>query len=286
MVKQVTNRIINCIENIFEEIMKGKRMTNDFLGRIELWEDYISSDWIEVIHNKQAELVDEELRIQCKIATLLEQIRSGQPLEEEVKTLLNQFNENNPCSLTSIKQFFKENARIDAKITTLSRFTRRSVEDKNELLLKNFSSIDDFIFNYRYHDVYLLHIASEWEQKDKANWYQQLRCFDSLQEDVESLPQSRRPIFRVIDHDLHVDLENKPNTCVIYHAFDGTIVTEDYCYKLLSKFRYISKPRLKTLFLQATLTQEQIQAIREQNKFTSIKDKDIEEKYKCFIETQ
>ncbi|CAF4677503.1 unnamed protein product, partial [Rotaria magnacalcarata] len=49
MIKEVTNLIMNRIENIFEQIIQGKRMMNDFLAKIEPWQGWISPDWIEVI---------------------------------------------------------------------------------------------------------------------------------------------------------------------------------------------------------------------------------------------
>ena len=241
MIKEVTNLIINRIENIFEQIIQGKRMMNDFLTKIEPWEGWIPPDWIEVIRDKQAELVGEELRTQRHLASLLEQIRSGQAEEEEMVRLLDTFNLENPCSVTSVKRFFKENSRIDAKIATLSQFDRRPVEDKNQpkepnpdLLLRDFTSIDDFILNYYDNDVYLLHICNHWERKNKANWYKQLRYFYNLQKMAESMPEVKKPIIRVIDHDLHTDLNKKPSTCVIYHAHRGAIKSEDYYQTSLS----------------------------------------------------
>jgi hypothetical protein len=56
-------------------------MIYDFLGRTELWEDYMSLDWIKVMHNKQ------------------------HVEEEEVKKLLNQFNEK--MSVLSDKSLMK-----------------------------------------------------------------------------------------------------------------------------------------------------------------------------------
>jgi hypothetical protein len=246
MIKEVTNLIINRIENIFEQIIQGKRMMNDFLAKIEPWQGWISPDWIEVIRDKQAALVGEELRTQRQLATLLEEIRCGQGDEKEMVQLLDNFNDQNPCSLMSVKRFLKYNAQIDAKIASLGQFDLRPIDDKNQqkrpnqdLLLKHFTSIDDFILNYYNNDVYLLHISNEWEEKNKANWYKQLRCFFNLQKAAESTTEPKKPIFRVIDYDLHTDLNEKPNTCLIYHAQRGEIKSKDYYHTSKSKFRCI-----------------------------------------------
>ncbi|CAF1067894.1 unnamed protein product [Rotaria magnacalcarata] len=235
MIKEVTNLIMNRIENIFEQIIQGKRMMNDFLAKIEPWQGWISPDWIEVICDKQAALVGEELRTQCQLATLLEQIRCGQADEKEMVQLLDNFNDQNPCSLMSVKRFLKENAWIDAKITSLSQFDRRPAQEKNQpkepnpdMLLKHLTSINDFILNYYDNDVYLLHISTDWEERNRANWYKQLRCFYNLQKAAESIAEAKKTIFRVIDHDLYTDLDAKPNMCVIYHARRGIKSKDDY----------------------------------------------------------
>jgi len=235
--------MVHRIENLFEEINKGKRMINDFLAKTELWKDWISPDWIDLIHVHQRILMDEELQTQRGIALLLKQIRCGEADEKQMLNLLNNFSEKNPCSLTSVKGFLKENARIDAKIDALSRFNRKTIEtglDKGpkepnaDLLLKEISSIADFIDKY-YDNVYLLHISYEWERKDKANWHKQLRYFNNLQR-VEMKTDGKKSIFQVIDHDLHPDLDEKPETCTIYHAFHGTIQSKDYYHSSLSEF--------------------------------------------------
>ncbi|CAF3920669.1 unnamed protein product [Rotaria sp. Silwood1] len=245
--KEVTNHIINRIENIFEQIIQGKRMMNDFLAKIEPWKGWIPPDWVEVIHDKQSALVGEELRTQRQLATLLEQIRGGQADENEMIQLLDNFNDQNPCSLIRIKPFFKDNARIDSNIPSLSQFDRRPKEKNQpkgpnpDLLPKEFKSIHEFFLNNYHKDVYLFHISNDWEKQDQANWYKQLRLFYSLQKSVETISESKKPVFLVIDHDLHTHLDKKPNTCVIYHGNQGTIKSEDYYHTLCSKFMHILK---------------------------------------------
>ncbi|CAF1395144.1 unnamed protein product [Rotaria sp. Silwood1] len=240
IMKEVTNHIINRIENIFEQIIQGKRMMNDFLAKIEPWKGWIPPDWVEVIHDKQSALVGEELRTQRQLATLLEQIRGGQADENEMIQLLDNFNDQNPCSLMCIKRFLKDNARIDAKIASLSQFDRRPKEKNQpkgpnpDLLPKEFKSIHEFFLNNYHKDVYLFHISNDWEKQDQANWYKQLRFFYSLQKSVETISESKKPVFLVIDHDLHTHLDKKPNTCVIYHGNQGTIKSEDYYHTLCS----------------------------------------------------
>lgn len=236
--------MVHRIENLFEEINKGKRMINDFLIKIELWKDWISSDWTDVIHIHQRKLVDVELQTQRQIALLLEQHRRGEADEQDMINLLNNFSEENPCSLTSVKRFLKANARIDAKIDALSRFDGNTIEtgiDKGpkkpnpDLLPKEISSIDDFINKHYDYNVYLLHISHKWEGKDKANWHKQLRYFNNLQK-VEMKTDGTKSIFRVIDHDLHLDLDEKPEACTIYHALHGNIKSKDYYHSSLSEF--------------------------------------------------
>jgi hypothetical protein len=240
--------MVHRIENLFEEINKGKRMLNDFLAKIELWKDWLSSDWTDVIHVHQIKLMDAESQTQHRIALLLEQIRRGDADEQDMINLLNNFSEENPCSLTSVKRFLKANARIDAKIDALGRFDRNTIEtglDKGQkkpntdLLLKEISSIDDFIDKYFDYDVYLLHISHKWEGKDKANWHKQLRYFINLQK-VQMKTDETKSIFRVIDHDLHPDFDEKPETCTIYHAFHGEIKSKDYYHSSLSEFICLS----------------------------------------------
>lgn len=45
-------------------------------------------------------------------------------------------------------------------------------------------------------------------------------------------------IFRVIDHDLHPDLDDKPDQCVIFYAKQGTIESRDFYQDSLRKFDF------------------------------------------------
>lgn len=241
--RDVANLTINRVENVFEQLIEVKRLMNDYLAKIEPWQDWISFDWIEVIAEKQAALVGEEMKTQRQIATLLEQIRRGEVEEKSIVELVEHFNEQNPCSVLSIKRFLKENSRIDTKIISLSHFDQSSPgkndQEKRpnaELLPKKCEFIEDFSLNNYNKDVFLLNISNQWEKNDKTNWHKQLRFFNQLQKMAESLPPIKKPIFVVIDHDLHGQLEKKPDRCVIYHAFQGSIQSEDYYYTSMSKF--------------------------------------------------
>ncbi|CAF2816719.1 unnamed protein product, partial [Rotaria sp. Silwood2] len=78
IIKEIANDTMHSIENVFEEIHRGKRIINDFLAKIEQWKDFISPAWTDVIHIHQRKLVDAEGRTQRDIALLLEQIRRGE----------------------------------------------------------------------------------------------------------------------------------------------------------------------------------------------------------------
>ncbi|CAF3894501.1 unnamed protein product [Rotaria sp. Silwood1] len=236
IIKEIANHMIHSIENVFEEIHRGKRIINDFLAKIEQWKDFISPVWTDVIHMHQRKLVDAEGRTQRDIALLLERIRRGEANENEIIDLLNDFYEKKLCSPKSIDRFLKENARINAKIEALSRFDQMTIEKGLDsgrkepnlsILLKKMTTIEDLIDKYYDDNIYLLHIAYEWEEKDKQNWYKQLRYFNNLQK-VEMQREEKKSIFRVIDHDLYPNLHDKPETCLIYHAFRGNIKSKDY----------------------------------------------------------
>lgn len=293
IVKEVTSQMILRIENVFEDINNGKRLINDFLAEIEIWKDWLPTDWTEVIQAHQTNLMDAELQIQRQIALLLEQIRRGGADEVEMGKLLNKFNTENPCCLSSIKQFLKANARIEAKINALGRLDQNITENgrdkgpkqpNTDILLKKIISLGDLIDKYYDDNVYLLHISHQWEEKDKANWYKQLRCFNNLRQ-IDMKNEEKKSIFRVIDHDLHPDLDDSPSTSVIYHGFQGTIKSKDYYHTSLSKFHFVSTYD-DVYFLLATLTPKQVREIRMENKFSNLSDRDIETRHKKFIEAQ
>ncbi|CAF3570084.1 unnamed protein product [Rotaria socialis] len=276
MIKEVTNSVVNRIENIFEQIIQGKRMMNDFLSTIEPWKNWICSNWIEVIYDRQKHLAGIELETQRRLASLLESIRRGEADEKVMVELLDRFEQENPCSVMSVKKFLQSNARIGTKIESLSEFDQHVLDGAHEktskipnptILLKTFRSIDDFIQKHYDDNTYLLHISNTWEEQDKANWYKQLRCFKYLYK-LGKKDEAKKDIFCVIDHDLHVGLDQKPNSCVIYHAYRGTITTKDYYQSSLIQ-----------------LSWQQIQDIRVENKFSTLSNTDIEKWHKEFIES-
>ncbi|CAF3667674.1 unnamed protein product, partial [Rotaria sp. Silwood1] len=220
------------IENIFEDISKGKRKFNDFLNEIKPWEDYISRVWLKEIHQKKAELIAAELKTQHKLSTLLQKIRGDKAEESEMERLLDNFNRENSCSLMSIERFLKEKRNITSKIGIFKDI----IPEKN--LLKEITTIEDLLSNYYELDVYLLHISEKWQTEDKANSSKQLRYFKTLinsEKIVNDGKSNDTPINSaciVIDYDLHSsDLEhdeNKANKCCIYYAKRGTIKSKDY----------------------------------------------------------
>jgi hypothetical protein len=248
-IQEVSVDVIERIESTFVEIMQGKTMINNFLGKIELWKYWIPQEWKQIIFDKQNKLKGIELKIQNQLKILLKQIRYGEIDEQEMIKVLDEFNQNNPCSLLALKEFLKENSQIDFKIEILSEFdtgTSPIKRPNGNILLKTITSIDDFIENHYDHDIYLFHISNQWIKNDKINWYKQLRCFYKLQETEEKL-SGNEPIFRVIDHDLHTHLDKQPNSCAIYHAHRGKILSQDI-YRTISTSKFMQNIELDVLF--------------------------------------
>lgn len=238
-IQEVSADVIEKVESIFAEIMQGKRMINNFLGKIELWKYWIPQEWKQIIFDKQNELKGIELKIQNQLGILLKQIRYGEVDEQEMIKVLDEFNRCHPSLVLVLKEFLKENSQIDFKIEILSEFdtgTSAIKRPNGNILLKTIISIDDFIENHFDHDIYLFHISNQWIKHDKINWYKQLRCFNKLQETEEKL-SGNEPIFRVIDYDLHTHLDKQPNSCVIYHAHRGKILSEDV-YRTISTSKF------------------------------------------------
>ncbi|CAF1462496.1 unnamed protein product [Rotaria sp. Silwood1] len=75
MIKEVSHLVVMRIENIFEDISKGKRKFNDFLNEIKPWEDYVSRVWLNEIDQKRTQLIGAELKTQRELSTLLQKIR-------------------------------------------------------------------------------------------------------------------------------------------------------------------------------------------------------------------
>ncbi|CAF1367161.1 unnamed protein product [Adineta ricciae] len=247
IIKDVTMHIMNRLEDIFEQIIQSKRMINDSVDNVKPWKDCIPLNWIGDIVNKQIELKRIETDTKRELAFLLEQIRRGEIDEKKMMELLNDFDANNPCSIRSVEQFLKTNSQPDIKIESLNEI-RQSLENseskgyKSSFLFPKATSILTFVSQHHDHDIYLLHISNQWKQNDKTS------------------------VFRVIDHDLVDNLDEKPDRCVIYHYYHGNIKTKDYYHTS-----------------RVTLTQDQIRAIRAENKLTTITTSDIEKHHKNFI---
>ncbi|CAF1235595.1 unnamed protein product [Adineta ricciae] len=274
IINEVTNNTLIRIENIFEQIIKGKRIMNDYLAKIQPWRNWLPSKWIETISAHRTKLYGVESETQRKLASLLDDIRHGKADEKIMITLLDQFEENNPCSIMSINNFLKENSFIMTKIECLSEFDQNvldEIDDKRQktpnpsILLLNMKSIDDLIQKYYDNHVYLLHISNEYEEKTRANWYKQLRCFKYLYK-RERKGESKNGIFQVIDHDLHSNLDEKPNSCVIYYAHHGVIQTKDFSQSSLEE-----------------LPLEQSRDIREECRFLTLNIEKIERIHQDFI---
>ncbi|CAF1438722.1 unnamed protein product [Adineta ricciae] len=230
MIKEVTSAVVSRIENIFEEITHAKRMFNDFVAKIDPWQEWLPPEWTRIVYEKKTELAGQQVHTQRELATLIQQIRRGEADEAKMVHLLDNFDRENPCSTRSIKEFLRENERIDAKIRSLGEFDQKaSTEEERKpntaVLLREFTSIQDFVLRYNDTDVFLLNISNKWEQDNKENWYKQLRYFCHLMHGTEN---GKMPITRVIDHDLHVNLHMKPDACVIFYAHDGAIKSRDY----------------------------------------------------------
>ncbi|CAF2613369.1 unnamed protein product [Rotaria sp. Silwood2] len=231
-IKEVSEAIVSRIEDMFEQIIESKRKLNDFIYDIEPWKEFISYHWFDLVKQKQRELDQESLITQRKLKDLLVKIRSDSAKESEMQQLLDEFESNNPCSLTSIERFLKDNQKIKRKIDTLTK-----VSPEKKELLKILESVDDLILDLYDYDVYLLHTCEEWNTKEnKRSTLKQERYFTNLMKN-ELISNNTKARFRVIDHDLHPELEEKPNSCVIYHAKNGHIVTRDfYEYSLSNQF--------------------------------------------------
>ena len=193
--------------------------------------------------------------------------------------LLNRF-QSNPCSLQSIEDDLKSNSSIQTKIKCLSQFDEIDIKTSafpNSLILcTDFESIDDFIQTYYNNHIYLLHISNRWIEKDRSNWHRQLRCWKFLYK-----TETEKSIFRVIDHDLHQNLDYKPETCVIYYAHHGTIISKDYHQTTLSKLNFFYDFDLFVFLGELPLPQ--IRYIRIENKFLTLENNDIERLYQQFI---
>ncbi len=201
------------------------RKFNDFLDDIKPWEEYIPKDWLKIIKEKKATHAGDELKTQRQMASLLEKIRSGMTEESEMEELIDKFDLENPCSELLMDKFLKENQHVKTKIETLKK-----ISPDQSLLLTQIESVENIILDFYDNDVYLLHICEQWSKKNKRNMLKQVRFFSQLKTNDPS------GIFRVIDHDLHPNLDEKPDDCVIYHATQGSIQSYNFWKDSLSKF--------------------------------------------------
>ncbi|CAF1448075.1 unnamed protein product [Rotaria sp. Silwood1] len=275
VIKDVSIYLMSRLEDTFEQIIRSKRMLNDFLDKVTPWQDWLASDWIEAITTKQTNLNRIQIDTLHQLGTLIEQIRRGEVDENKITELLDNFDTNNPCSVVSMRRFLEENSRNTIKIEALNEICRFLQEAKGEnqqstggyssILFPKNTTIQSFLNKNHDNDIYLLHISNKWKESDERNWYKQIRLFTSLYKSQEQ-NQTRKAIFRVVDHDFLVDMDEKPDKCIIYHASRGVINTKDYFHSSL-----------------VTLSQDQIRAMRTEHKLTNVTNKEIEALHKKFI---
>jgi predicted nucleic acid-binding Zn-ribbon protein len=270
LIKEVSQNIVNRIENIFEQMNDERRKLNDFLDDIKPWKEFIPRQWFNLIEQKLSDFNVEELTLKRQLSNLLVEIRSGTAEESKMVELIDNFNQH-PCSPISIERFFDENERIKTKIKTLTRLS----PDKKELLT-NIKSIEDFIQDFYDDDVHLLHICEQWEQEDEENSLKQMRFFINLkkkEQDAKKVQDAKneqnatneqdakneqnatneqdakneKAKYWVIDYDLHSRLKNKPTKSVIYYATRASIESRDFYKDSLSKFIII---QIKLYFIK------------------------------------
>ena len=227
MINEVSEHLVIRIEGIFEQMSVATRKLNDFFEDGKPWEEYIPKDWLKSIRDKKAKHAGDQLKTQRQIATLLEKVRLGTTEETQMEELIDKFDFENPCSELLVDQFLKDHQHVKKKIETLKK-----ISPDRSVLLGQIESIEDIILNFYDKDVYLFHISEQWATKDKRNMLKQSRFFSQLQKEANNT----NAILRIIDHDLHSDLKEKPNDCIIYHATRGSIQSYDFWKDSLSKF--------------------------------------------------
>ncbi|CAF0982060.1 unnamed protein product [Adineta ricciae] len=276
VINNVSLQLTNRLEDIYEQIIRGKRMINDFLNEVSPWKDWLPSDWIEAIIVKQSELNHIQTDTMRQLSTVLGQLRRGECEDTQLTELLTDFERNNPCSVLSVRKYLKANSRNEIKIDSLNEIYEhlKAVKGDNtdtthhdlSLLFPKGKTIDQFINQHHKNEIYLLHITNEWKENDPQNWYKQIRTFGSIYKNQLS-NATNQTIFRIIDHDLIPDLAGKLEKCVIYRAHLGKITSFDYYRSSL-----------------VTLTPIQIRAIRSENKLTAaMTSKNIETLHTNFI---
>ncbi len=90
---------MSCIEAIFEEMMKEKRLFNDFIAKIEPWQDWIPPKWKQIVDHKNVEFIEAELQVKNRLALVLKEICYGNADKQEMVRLLDEFNGKHPCSI-------------------------------------------------------------------------------------------------------------------------------------------------------------------------------------------
>lgn len=275
VVKEVSQNIVNRIENIFEQLNDQRRKLNDFLDDIKPWKELIHHEWSDVITKKLSEFDTHEFELKRQISNLLIAIRNGTVEESQMVKLIDNFNEH-PCSPSSIEKFLRENKRIKTKIKTLTRIS----PDKEELLT-DIDSVEDFILDYYDNDVYLLHICEQWQKDDEENSLKQMRYFINLKKTKQNT-QNEKAKFWVIDYDLHSRLKDRPTRAVIYYATRVSMKSKDFYKDSLSKFIiFISQPMRGIL---EKLERHEIEDILNQN--SNWTEQKLVDRYKQFMNDQ
>ncbi|CAF0974258.1 unnamed protein product [Adineta steineri] len=249
MVKEVSEQIVNRIENIFEKINEEQRKLNDFLDDINPWREFLPRQWFDLVKQKLSNFNEEELKLKRDLSSLLVDIRSNRAEESKMIELIDNFSKH-PCSPESIEKFFYENEKIKTKIKTLKRIS----PDKKELLT-NITSVEDFIQDFYDDDVYLLHICEKWQEEDEENSLKQMRYFINLKKKEQETENSKAK-FWVIDYDLHSRLKKKPANSVIYYATKAAIKSKDFYKESLKK---LSRKQIDLILIEnSTLTEQRL----------------------------
>lgn len=238
-------KLMNQLEDVFEQIILSQRMFNDCLDKISMWKDWLPSDWIEAIFSKQSSLKLIQTESHSKLSLVLRQLRRGECEDVELIQILNDFEKNNECSVKSMQKYLKENSRYDVKIASWNDIyqhlkaakgeTKEPTEHDLNLRFPKEAKIETFLNQHFNDHIYLLHITNEWKERDPQNWYKQIRAFgDTYKVQTQNLRE--KSMFRIIDHDLILDLDGKPDKCVIYHAHHGRIMSLDYYHTSLGMY--------------------------------------------------
>jgi hypothetical protein len=110
----------------------------------------------------------------------------------------------------------------------------KGISPEKKELIKNMTSIKDFIRDSYDDEMYLLHICEQWQQEDEENSDEQIEQFINWKK-TERDAKHDKVKFWVIDHDLHTHLQNKPAKSVIYYVTNRKIKSEDFYKDLFRK---------------------------------------------------